>query len=206
VTIIPSTRHIIITANLLCSTLCKGQVSDSIVIYGKSSEKAMKVRRSDSLDFFKYSFVEGLKRYLVKDTLVIFRKRPECLPTMEYIGEYITADSVSVIDFVESNGQFIRLCFDGGCRNSLCRDVLPTICSLLICSNRSDFKFARCTMYNVTQGKILDFEIIEPTLSRELQYIISSLRSGESIPMTDVKVDTPYGRRKIDELSLSSIK
>jgi hypothetical protein len=188
-----------------------GQVRDSVVIHKKSGSSYFKIRRSsDSLNFSRYSVAEGMKKFLVRDTLIITQKSPvfkipDCFQTMEYIGEFITTDSIRIIDFVELNDQFIRPCFDGICRNSFRRNDLPTILSLTICSNNNDIQFAACTIYIVKQKKILSFEITGSKLSSEIRNVISSLRPGDSIYLSNVKVDTPDGRRTIDELSFSVI-
>jgi hypothetical protein len=184
---------------LSASTICSGQVRDSVCIHNFTRNYWQSIRKIDSAGYSNYiSNSEYFKKSLRNDSLSIRLVENQCLPKTIFIGEYTTHDSIHFIDFISIVKPQLRVCLEGICGKYISRNQLPLIRRLTLCTNVDSIQLLEYDLYIQLDTGISTFKVKGTELPKNIQNKIMTLKENQFISAENVKVITPDGVRHID--------
>jgi hypothetical protein len=184
---------------LNASTICYGQVRDSVCIHNFTKNYWQSIRKIDSTGYVNYTFnSEYFTKYLRKDSLFIKPLDNQCLPKTIFVGEYITNDSIHFIDFINIVRPQLRVCLESICNKYISRNQLPLIHRLTLCTNVDSVEVFDYDLYIQLDSGISAFKLKGTELPQNVQNKIMSLKENQFIATDNVRIITPDGVRTID--------
>jgi hypothetical protein len=197
-------RIIAIKFILFCTGICSAQVRDSVCIHKFTKDYWQSIRPIDSNSYTGYlSNSEYFQKCIINDSLKIKLKDNNFPPKTIFIGEFVSADSIHIIDFIEDSRPYIRVHFEGIFSKTISRNLLPQLKSITLYTNKDSvkFKLLSCDLYVQNDTGASTFNITGTQLPLEVQNFIMTTKENKYIIIDNVRIDGPDGKRSIEGIT-----